>query len=108
MVSADATSVNQPLLDPYDVQLAVEVVSPGSRRRDRSVKPYMYAEAGIPHFWRVETDNYRGRTKDLPVVVRHELVGLAEYKTVEEIGAGETLRVVEPFTVSFDPAALLD
>jgi Uma2 family endonuclease len=108
VVAADAPSYHQPLLDPYDVQLAVEVVSPGSRRRDRSVKPYMYAEAGIPHFWRIETANYRGRSKELPVVVRHELVGLAEYQVVAEVGAGQTLQVDEPFPVSFDPAALLD
>ena len=40
--------------DPTDVLLAVEVVSPSSIRRDRLVKPAQYAEAGIPHFWRIE------------------------------------------------------
>jgi Uma2 family endonuclease len=37
-----------------DVVLAVEVVSPESEIRDRERKPQLYAEAGIPHFWRVE------------------------------------------------------
>ncbi|MFI6174866.1 Uma2 family endonuclease [Nonomuraea sp. NPDC051191] len=37
-----------------DVVLAVEVVSPESRSRDRERKPALYAAAGIPHFWRVE------------------------------------------------------
>ncbi|MDG4829610.1 Uma2 family endonuclease [Solwaraspora sp. WMMD1047] len=36
------------------VVLAVEVVSPDSEIRDRARKPQLYAEAGIPHFWRVE------------------------------------------------------
>lgn len=39
-----------------DVVLAVEVVSPESRSRDRERKPALYAAAGIPHFWRVEDD----------------------------------------------------
>jgi len=36
------------------VTLAVEVVSPGTRKRDRLEKPAEYAAAGIPHYWRVE------------------------------------------------------
>ncbi|MEN3307623.1 MAG: hypothetical protein V7603_3825 [Micromonosporaceae bacterium] len=36
------------------VLLAVEVVSPDSEVRDRERKPQLYAQAGIPHFWRVE------------------------------------------------------
>jgi Uma2 family endonuclease len=35
------------------VVLAVEVVSPDSENRDRARKPQLYAEAGIPHFWRI-------------------------------------------------------
>ncbi|WP_248966233.1 Uma2 family endonuclease [Sphaerisporangium perillae] len=38
-----------------DVVLAIEVVSPESEERDRKRKPTLYAEAGIPHFWLVET-----------------------------------------------------
>lgn len=107
VVTTDKKGLSQPVLEAGDIDLAVEVVSPSSRRRDRSVKAYMYAEAGIPHYWRVETDNYRGRAKELPVVVRHELVELAEYRAVETVGAGETLQVDDPFPISFDPAALL-
>lgn len=39
-----------------DVKLAVEVVTQDTRSRDRKRKPLLYAEAGIPHFWRVETE----------------------------------------------------
>lgn len=36
--------------------LAVEVVSPGSRRTDRVTKSSEYADAGIPHYWIVHED----------------------------------------------------
>ncbi|MGH3774720.1 MAG: Uma2 family endonuclease [Pseudonocardiaceae bacterium] len=39
-----------------DVQLAVEIMSPGSRNLDLHLKPYEYAEAGIPHYWLVDLD----------------------------------------------------
>ena len=38
------------------VVLAVEVVSPGSETTDRVVKPLQYAQAGIAHYWRIETE----------------------------------------------------
>ena len=41
---------------PADFGLVVEIVSPSSRKTDRFFKPVEYAEAGIPLFWRVETD----------------------------------------------------
>ncbi|WP_030489064.1 Uma2 family endonuclease [Micromonospora chokoriensis] len=43
-------------LRPEDVVLAVEIVSPGTRRVDRFVKPGEYAAAGIPFYWRIEQD----------------------------------------------------
>lgn len=45
-----------PGYEPQHLVLAVEVVSPSSRTNDRLVKPVRYAEAGIPVYWRVETD----------------------------------------------------
>lgn len=41
---------------PHEVLLAVEIVSPSSVTLDRVAKPALYAEAGIPYYWRVETD----------------------------------------------------
>jgi Uma2 family endonuclease len=38
------------------VQLAVEVVSPGSRATDRIIKPAHYAAARVPFYWRVELE----------------------------------------------------
>ncbi|WDZ84256.1 Uma2 family endonuclease [Micromonospora cathayae] len=49
-------SPDRSLLRPEDVVLAVEVVSPGTRRIDRFAKPGEYAAAGIPFYWRVEQD----------------------------------------------------
>ncbi|GAA0447542.1 hypothetical protein Aca07nite_58400 [Actinoplanes capillaceus] len=46
--------------------LAVEVVSPESAVRDRKRKPQLYAEAGIPYFWRVE------ESEGAPVVYAYE------------------------------------
>lgn len=55
-----------------DVTLVVEVVSPGTRRRDRLEKPADYAAAGIPHYWRIEQDPLHVYAYDL-VDGRYEL-----------------------------------
>jgi Uma2 family endonuclease len=107
IAKADAASLGMPLVDPQDVLMVAEIVSPGSRRRDRTVKPYMYAEAGIPFYWRIETDKFTDLAQALPVVVVHELVGQTEYAVRHVVGAGEILAVDEPFPVKFDPAELL-
>lgn len=39
-----------------EVLLAVEIVSPGSQSMDRVLKPALYAKAGIPNYWLIETD----------------------------------------------------
>ncbi|MFC0030357.1 Uma2 family endonuclease [Micromonospora chaiyaphumensis] len=52
---AEVTS-NASEVAPHDVILAVEIVSPGTRRVDRFAKPAEYAAAGIPFFWRIEQD----------------------------------------------------
>lgn len=58
VVNADADlDMGQTSYAGSDVVLAVEVVSAESEERDRKRKPMLYAEAGIPHFWRVENQN---------------------------------------------------
>lgn len=42
------------IVSAKDVCLAVEIVSPSSRTNDRVTKPAVYAEAGIPSYWRIE------------------------------------------------------
>ena len=41
---------------PADFGLLVEVVSPTSTGMDRVLKPVEYARAGVPFYWRVETE----------------------------------------------------
>jgi Uma2 family endonuclease len=75
-------------VDADNVVLAVEVVSPGTRRRDRLEKPPGYAAAGIRHFWRIEQEPVR--------VFAYELVDDA-YKLVAD--ATDELVVDRPFPI---------
>ncbi|QYN33090.1 Uma2 family endonuclease [Pseudonocardia sp. DSM 110487] len=45
------------LLPADEVVLAVEIVSVGSERTDRTIKHGEYADAGIPHYWIVDIDS---------------------------------------------------
>ena len=58
VVTVTAASYHRLEPDRYyyaeDVLLAVKVSEPETLLRDRRWKPRIYAEAGIPHFWRVE------------------------------------------------------
>jgi Uma2 family endonuclease len=85
---------------PADVLLVVEIVSPSTRRTDRTLKPVVYAEAGIPWFVLVEPE-----CPDAPVVVVHELVDGAYVERVRA-AAGQRLRLTEPFAIDLDPAEL--
>jgi Uma2 family endonuclease len=79
-----------------DVLLAVEVISPGSRRVDRVLKLNEYAEAGIGNYWIVDTER--------PVTITaFELVG-QEYKLVSETSG--TLSVTSPAPLTVDVQAL--
>lgn len=40
--------------EPHEVVLVVEIVSDGSQAMDRITKPTLYAQAGIPCYWRIE------------------------------------------------------
>jgi Uma2 family endonuclease len=86
------------ILDPTDVTLVAEIVSPGSRIMDRLAKPAAYAAAGIPSFWRVELKNG-------PVIFAYSLEE-GRYVEVGAARSGERLTVNEPFPVSIDPADL--
>jgi Uma2 family endonuclease len=44
------------LLRAAEVLVAVEILSPGSRRIDNIVKRAEYADAGIPHYWVVDLE----------------------------------------------------
>jgi Uma2 family endonuclease len=87
---------------PADVLLAVEVMSPGSVTEDRVTKPAVYARAGIPHYWRLESD-VDGR---LTLYV-YRLVG--EIFREGGVYRGDADVVIdEPLHVRFDLSQLLD
>ncbi|MGH3752452.1 MAG: Uma2 family endonuclease [Pseudonocardiaceae bacterium] len=44
------------LLHASDAVLAIEIISPGSRRMDTVVKHSEYADAGIPRYWIIDID----------------------------------------------------
>ncbi|MET8094741.1 Uma2 family endonuclease [Micromonospora sp. NPDC005220] len=70
------------------VILVVEVVSRSTRRRDRLEKPADYADAGIPHYWRIEQNPVHVYAYDL-VDGRYELAA----------DSAEELIVAKPFDI---------
>ncbi|MFE4515017.1 Uma2 family endonuclease [Kitasatospora sp. NPDC056783] len=78
-----------------DVALVVEVVSPESAHRDRTVKVRKYAEAGIPHYWIVEEE------QGLPVVHVFELEATMSSYAPAGIFRGKLERPV-PFPITID------
>lgn len=85
---------------PSEVVLAVEVVSDESQKRDREYKPFKYARARIPYFWRVEDQN------GLPVVHTYEL----DETTLQYVATGihdGSLSVTRPLDIRIDLATLV-
>ncbi|MET3803733.1 Uma2 family endonuclease [Nakamurella sp. UYEF19] len=85
-------------LHASDVKLAVEIVSPGSGRRDRGTKLSEYAEAGIMSYWILDI---AGPAAVLDV---YELDGTS-YRLVRHAEGG-TVDVERPFAVTLDLDAL--
>ncbi|GIE83725.1 Uma2 family endonuclease [Actinoplanes regularis] len=80
---------------PDQVLLVVEVVSPESAHRDRTVKLRKYAEAGIANYWRVEDED------GSPVVHAYEL----DEPTRSYVATGihrRGLRTTTPFAIKLD------
>ncbi|MGW4501048.1 Uma2 family endonuclease [Micromonospora sp. NPDC004336] len=90
------------LLRPEDVVLAVEIVSPGTRRTDRFAKPGEYAAAGIPFYWRIEQDPvhvYAYRRGD-----RLGPGGERQYELVAD--SAELIELTEPFEIKLPVAEI--
>jgi hypothetical protein len=86
VASSESLSVPGSLyVEPKDVILVAETISPGN--------------GGIPFYLELELPG-------TPRVTVYELRG-AEYVRVADARAGETLRLTEPFAVSFDPGDLV-
>ncbi|MEQ4305216.1 Uma2 family endonuclease [Plantactinospora sp. B6F1] len=82
--------------------MAVEFVSPGSRKQDFVDKPKRCAEGGVPYFMRVEIVR---RLRHASV----EFFTLTDgaYQRTAEAVCGQRLRASEPFEIDFDPRELL-
>lgn len=85
VVHASAFDWDKSLLEPADVLVAAEVISPESEERDREDKPLMYAAMGIPTFWLIE----RG-ADNAPIVHEHQLYGGAYQLKRTHIGRMKT------------------
>ncbi|TDD90371.1 Uma2 family endonuclease [Saccharopolyspora karakumensis] len=79
-----------------DVAVAVEVLSPGSRRVDNLVKRSEYAEAGIPFYWILDI-------ADQPRFAAHRLVDGVDKEDFNGTGVFMT---GEPFDLRIDLGAL--
>jgi Uma2 family endonuclease len=87
-------------LPASEALLAVEVISPGSRKVDQYLKPVEYAEAGIPHYWLVDLD------PPVPTITTFGL-GAPGDGYVESQTATRELIVTEPFPLRIDIDALV-
>ncbi|MGY0501677.1 Uma2 family endonuclease [Nocardia sp. FBN12] len=91
------------------VALAVEVVSRSTTLQDRLVKPVLYAQAGIPTYWRFEINAFKGclAGEELPVLFAYALGTDGEYEQTHRASAGDPVTLRSPYEVTFDPGALL-
>lgn len=81
-------------LRPGEAVLVVEVVSAGSRTTDRVTKPAQYAAAGIPGFWRVETD------PEITLTASALDAGAQVYTEIGTWHSGQTAEIDRPFPVT--------
>jgi Uma2 family endonuclease len=85
--------------DPGGVLLVVEVVSPSSVTLDRVTKPAVYAEQGIPFFWRID---------DGPTLQAYRLDPAAgTYRLTTELKPDQRGRLDVPWPVTVDTAELV-
>ncbi len=78
--------------------LAVEIVSDGSRSIDRVLKPALYAEADIPFYWRIETEN--------GIVVHTHKIDPMKQVYVEQARLTDGILVPEPWEMNIPLARI--
>jgi Uma2 family endonuclease len=84
--------------DPADVAMVVEVETPATRRYDRFLKPAVYADAGIPAFWRVEPDARQ------QVAHLYTLGSDGRYALDRTIQGDQPVALDLPFPIRFTPS----
>ncbi|RXS66691.1 Uma2 family endonuclease [Streptomyces sp. TM32] len=98
VADAGATAQDAVSIDADAVQLVIELVSPGNKTMDRKLKPLLYAEAAVPHYWRLEFD-------PAPRLICSEL-DRGRYVEVATALPGTVTRLTKPFAFEIDPAGL--
>ncbi len=93
---ADLTEVNLPRAP----LLAVEVISPSSGLRDRSLKKAVYERMGVQSYWLVDPDRSR------PALTAFELRGSC-YHEVAAVSGRDLWEADRPFAVRIIPADLI-
>jgi Uma2 family endonuclease len=81
------------LLRASEVVLAIEILSVGSQRTDRSIKHAEYADAGIPHYWLIDIDSR-------PALTACHLAG--EFGYVDAAPVSGIFIADEPFPMQLD------
>jgi Uma2 family endonuclease len=94
VVSCEAVRSDSLVFQPSDVHLAVEVVSPGTTTKDRTLRPAQYATAGIKCFWRVENED------DAMVVYTFELLPEGTYAPTGVFRS--EIKLDRPFPMAFN------
>jgi Uma2 family endonuclease len=84
--------------DPADVALVVEVETESSRRYDRLLKPTVYADAGIPQYWRIELN------LAAPVVHLYALSDDGAYTLHHSIKDADAMATTTPYPVHIAPS----
>ncbi|WP_206785184.1 Uma2 family endonuclease [Amycolatopsis sp. MtRt-6] len=87
------------MLRADEVAAVVEVVSPASERTDYRVKHDEYADAGIPHYWIIDT------SEPISLVACHQA---GEFGYLDAAAVTGTFVTDVPFPVKIDLTALLD
>jgi Uma2 family endonuclease len=84
-------------LDPSDVLLVAEVLSPSNRGTDLVLKRHDYAAVGIPRYWLVDLVE-----RTLTVLVLDE--GATSYREEAVLKPGEGWSTDQPYPIELDPA----
>jgi Uma2 family endonuclease len=87
------------LLQPADVPLVAEVLSPSNRRVDLILKRHDYGAAGIQQYWIVDPAE-----RALTVLVLDE--GATSYREAAVLHPGEVWQTDQPYPISVDPAEI--
>jgi Uma2 family endonuclease len=94
VVSREAVRSDSLVFQPSNVHLVVEVVSPGTKTKDRTLRPAQYAGAGIKCFWRVENED------DAMVVYTFELLPEGGYAPTGVFHS--KIKLDRPFPIDID------